>query len=75
MAQWDSLMPSETWRFASDFYFRGFSHLSGAAVQDLGTRGLKNMENSPAGQVSASHSLLSQLFLVNWRDFRSVVQV
>ena len=47
------LTPSEIWMFASDFYFsRGFFKLSVSAVQELGTRGLINMQNTLTSQVS-----------------------
>ena len=54
--QWGSLTYSETWRFSSDFCFSSsfFDLHSVSAVQELGTRGLINMQNALTSQVSFS---------------------
>lgn len=54
--QWGLLTPSESWRFAADFYFsRGFFSLPAPAIQELGTRGLIDMQSTLASQVSGQN--------------------
>ena len=63
--QWGPLAPWKTWRFSSEFYSsRGLLYLhSVSAVQELGTRGLINMQNALTSQVS-EHDFIPLFFCV-----------